>query len=608
MPYKSIGDYGLIGNLHTAALVSNDGSIDWCCLPRFDSPSVFAAILDDEKGGRFQVKPQTSFQSRQAYLPNTNVLQTTFQTETGTATLIDFMPCYRTSGRRLTHPTEIHRLMECTEGQVTLEVVFEPKLNYARGDTLISISEYGVTARGETDTLALCSLVPFAIDGGSVIGRFTIEQGERAEFILCYGVNQPRSPRIYGAEGKLERTVTFWREKAESCICSGPWREAIVRSYLALHLMFYSPTGAIIAAPTTSLPEEIGGERNWDYRFSWLRDASLTLNALFHLGHLEEALGFFNWLVTLCQKCGAKAQILYDIDYEHALDEQILDHLRGYRDSRPVRIGNGAYDQVQLDVFGEVLEAAHNYLDMGGYISRRTWESLESFVDAACENWQLPDNGIWEVRGGPYHFVHSKLMCWVAVDRGIKIAEELGYRKNLEQWRATAQDIRNDILSNGWNPERQAFTQHYDTSALDASNLLMPLFGFLPISDERIMSTIERTTEELGWKGLLRRYRTDQTDDGLSGSEGAFLWCSFWLVRNLLRMGRLDDAVSLYQRLLGYSNHLGLLSEMVDPTSGEALGNFPQALTHLAVITTGLELTRASEEGKMRGKKTQGGI
>jgi len=608
MPYKSIGDYGLIGNHHSAALVSNDGSIDWCCLPRFDSPSVFAAILDDEKGGRFQVKPQTSFQSRQAYLPNTNVLQTTFQTETGTATLIDFMPCYRTSGRRLTHPTEIYRLMECTEGQVPLEVVFEPKLNYARGDTLISISKYGVTARGETVALSLCSLVPFAVDGGRAVGRFTIEQGERAEFILRYGVNQPRSPRIYGAEGKLERTSAFWRGKAESCICSGPWREAIVRSYLALHLMVYSPTGAIIAAPTTSLPEQIGGERNWDYRFSWLRDASLTLNALFHLGHLEEALGFFNWLVTLCQKCGAKAQILYDIDYEHALDEQILDHLRGYRDSRPVRIGNGAYNQVQLDVFGEVLEAAYNYLNMGGYISRRTWESLESFVDAACENWQLPDSGIWEVRGGPYHFVHSKLMCWVAVDRGIKIAEELGYRKSLEHWRATAQDIRNDILSNGWDPERQAFTQHYDTSALDASNLLMPLFGFLPISDERIMSTIERTTEELGWKGLLRRYRTDETDDGLSGSEGAFLWCSFWLVRNLLRMGRIDDAVSLYQRLLGYSNHLGLLSEMVDPTSGEALGNFPQALTHLAVITTGLELTRASEEGKMRGKKTQGGI
>ena len=605
MAYKGIGEYGLIGNTYTAALVSNDGSIDWCCLPRFDSPSVFAAILDDEKGGRFHIRPQTPFQSHQAYLPNTNVLQTTFQTDTGTASVIDFMPCYRTSGRRLTQFPEIHRLVDCTVGQVPLEVVFEPKLNYARGDTLISTSKYGVAVRGRAETLALSSIIPFATDGKKAIGSFTLHQGERARFILRYGAEQPRSPDIYDSRRRLERTSAYWEGKAEGCVFSGPLREVIVRSYLALHLMVYSPTGAIIAAPTTSLPEQIGGERNWDYRYAWLRDASLTLNALFYLGHIEEALGFFNWLVTLCDKCGAKAQILYDIDYEHPVREQILDHLKGYRNSRPVRIGNDAYTQLQLDVFGEVIEAGYNYLNMGGYISRRTWESLESFVDAACENWRLPDNGIWEVRGGPYHFVHSKLMCWVAVDRGIKIAEELGSRKNLKRWRKVAQDIRDDILAKGWNPEKQAFTQHYDTSALDASNLLMPIFGFLPISDERVNSTIERTMEELGHNGLLRRYRTDETDDGLSGSEGAFLWCSFWLVRNLLRMGRLEDATALYQRLLGYSNHLGLFPEMVDSVSGEALGNFPQALTHLAVITTGLELTRAAEGEKSQDSRLQ---
>jgi GH15 family glucan-1,4-alpha-glucosidase len=320
---------------------------------------------------------------------------------------------------------------------------------------------------------------------------------------------------------------------------------------------------------------------------------------------VEEGLGFMNWLTTVCIKCGPRAQILYDIDYEHPLSEQLLEHLRGYRDSRPVRIGNDAYLQLQLDVFGEVLEAAHNYLNIGGYISNRTWELLESFVDAACENWQRPDSGIWEIRGGPYHFVHSKLMCWVAVDRGIKIAEELDHKEKFGRWRKTAQDIKEDILNRGWNPEKQAFTQHYDTTALDASNLLMPLFGFLPISDKRIMSTIERTVKELGWDGLLRRYRTDETDDGLSGSEGAFLFCSFWLVRNLLRMGRLEDAIALYERLLGYSNHLGLLSEMVDPASGEALGNFPQAFTHLAVIITGFELTRAIEEEKGLGQKVE---
>jgi GH15 family glucan-1,4-alpha-glucosidase len=532
--YKNIDEYGLIGNSYAAALVSTDGSIDWCCLPRFDSPSIFAAILDDEKGGRFHIKPQIHFRFHQVYLPSTNILQTTFQTDTGTARVIDFMPCYRISRRGLRQFPEIHRLVDCTDGQVPLEVMFEPRLDYARGDTVMSVSKYGVTVRGWTEPLALSSMIPFAINGEKAIASFTLQQGERAQFILRCSSDQPRSPIIYDAQGKLERTLAYWQQKAEGCVFSGPWREAIVRSYLVLHLLVYSPTGAIIAAPTTSLPEQIGGERNWDYRFAWLRDASLTLNALFHLGHMEEALGFFNWLTTLCGKCGAKAQILYDIDFEDPLKEQELDHLKGYRGSRPVRIGNDAYRQLQLDVFGEVLETAYNYLNIGGYISLRTWESLESFVEAACENWQRPDSGIWEVRGGPYHFVHSKLMCWVAVDRGIRIAEKLGHRNKLRQWRTIAQEIREDILNRGWNPERQAFTQHYNTPALDASNLLIPLFGFLPISDKRIISTIERTVEELSWDGLLRRYRTDETDDGLSGSEGVFLWCSFWLVRTCL--------------------------------------------------------------------------
>ena len=553
MAYKGIGEYGLIGNSYTAALVSNDGSIDWCCLPRFDSPSTFAAILDDEKGGKFHIKPRTSFESQQSYLPDTNILQTTFRTDTGTVIVIDFMPCYRTSRHKLTKFDEIHRLVDCTVGQVPLEVAFEPGLDYARDNAQIEIYKYGVTARGRSDRLALSSTTPFTSDGGKAIGSFTLKKGESAQFILRYDTDQPKSPGIYGSRRKLERTTAYWKEKAEGCVFSGPLREMMVRSYLTLHLMVYAPTGAIIAAPTTSLPEEIGGERNWDYRYAWLRDASLTLNALFYLGHIEEALGFFNWLVTLCAKCGAKAQTLYDIDYEHPIQEQILDHLKGYRNSPPVRIGNAAYDQLQLDVFGEVLEAAYNYLDMGGYISRRTWESLESFVDAACESWQLPDNGIWEIRGGPYHFTHSKLMCWVAVDRGIKIAEELGFGENIKRWQGVAKDIRADILARGWNPEKRAFTQHYDTTALDSSNLLMPLYGFLPVTDERISSTIERTIEELGHNGLLRRYRTDKTDDGLSGSEGEFLWCSFWLVRNLLRMGELEDATALYQRLLGYS-------------------------------------------------------
>jgi len=596
MGYKPISDYGIIGNMLSAALVGVDGSIDWCCLPRFNSPSIFAAILDDEKGGKFQVRPQAPFESRQSYIPDTNVLQTSFQTETGTVTVTDFMPCYPTSEGRPVKLHEIHRLIDCTQGKVALEAVFEPKLDYARATTLMSTSKYGVTVKAEIGELALSSSIPFNIHEDRAVSYFTLRPGEKAGFILRYGSDKHLPPVIYNSAGKLERTVAYWQRQAEGCVFSGPWREAIVRSYLALHLLVYSPTGAIIAAPTTSLPEEIGGERNWDYRYAWLRDASLTINAFAYLGHGEEASGFMKWLLNVCGKCGPKAQILYDIDFMDPLDEQVLSHFKGYRNSLPVRIGNDAYRQRQLDVFGEVLEAAYNHLNIGGRITRHAWGLLESFVNAACELWQQPDSGIWEVRGGPYHFVHSKLMCWVAVDRGIKIAKKLGHKKNLARWQRTAQDIRDDILTKGWNSQRRAFTQHYDTPALDASNLLMPLFGFLPVADERITSTIERTTEELSYNGLLRRYKTDETDDGLSGSEGAFLWCSFWLVRNLLRMGKLDDATALYEKLLNYGNHLGLFSEMVDPTSGEALGNFPQALTHLAVIITGQELTQAMQE------------
>ena len=593
MGYKPIGDYGIVGNMYTAALIAKDGSMDWCCLPRFDAPSVFAAILDDKKGGRFTIKPQVPFESFQAYLPETNVLRTTFQTHQGIVHVSDFMPCYPNARGKSIKLNEIHRLIECTHGDVPLEIVFEPKLNYARGATSLSFSKRGVTATNGTETVSLSSSISFPVDQDRALGQFTLRKGDKATFVLHYGLRTPRTISSCKSTEKLDQTIQYWKGQAASCIYSGPWREAIVRSYLVLHLMVYSPTGAIVAAPTTSLPEEIGNERNWDYRYTWLRDASLTINALASLGHSEEANGFMNWLMTVCDKCGPKAQILYDIDFEDPHEEETLDHLAGYRDSRPVRIGNGAYQQRQLDVFGEILEAAYTYLNTGGRISRRTWQLLKSFINGACLLWQFPDSGIWEVRGGPYHFVYSKVMCWVAVDRGIKIAEKLGHKKNLKYWRKTALEIRADILSKGWNSELRAFTQHYDTKALDASNLLMPLFDFLPITDERMNSTLDRTVAELDWNGLLRRYRTDATDDGLSGSEGAFLWCSFWLIRNLLQLGRLEEALSLYERLLSYRNHLGLISEMVEPISGELLGNFPQALTHLAVIVTGLELTQA---------------
>jgi GH15 family glucan-1,4-alpha-glucosidase len=593
MGYKPISDYGIIGNMLSAALVSRDGSIDWCCLPRFDSPSIFAAILDDEKGGRFHIRPQTSFESEQTYIPNTNVLQTIFHTTTGTAVLTDFMPCYRTrQGRRIQSP-EIHRLVQCTQGEVNMECIFEPELDYARKKTTLVDTTAGITVNEEPFAAALSSKIPFQIRGARAVARFILREGKETVFTLSYGVTRPFSVRMADSKKKCEGTIAFWRQLADVCVCSGMYRDAIVRSYLTLHLMVHSPTGAIIAAPTTSLPEQIGGERNWDYRYAWLRDASLTINAFSHLGHTEEAAGFMGWLLNTCGTCGPKAQMLYNIDLKNPPDERILAHLKGYQESRPVRIGNAAYTQRQLDVFGEILEAASNYLDIGGYIGHDDWKLLESFVEAAAELWSQPDSGIWEVRGGLYHFVHSKMMCWVALDRGIKVAQKLGISDNIERWQTIADRIREDIETRGWNPQRQSFTQHYDTGTLDASTLLIPLLGFLPITDERVKSTFERTRDELSWDGLLRRYRTDETDDGLSGTEGAFLWCSFWLVRNLILLNRLDEAKTLYEKLLSFSNHLGLFSEMAIPSSGKALGNFPQVLTHLGVITTGLKLNNA---------------
>ncbi|MFC1993367.1 glycoside hydrolase family 15 protein [Chloroflexota bacterium] len=599
MAYKPVSDYGIIGNMVSAVLIAKDGSIDWCCLPRFDSPSIFAAILDDEKGGRFSIEPRSHFESRQSYLNDTNVLETVFQTETGTVMLTDFMPCYRRADGRLVQFNEIHRIAECTHGEADLKVTFQPKPEYATFDFTLDVTKYGVVVTGGGTHISLSLSVPSKALGDQATAIVKLRRGDKAAFVLRYGSDRPLTGVIKNSLNKLSRTKAYWQQQAEGCVFSGPYREYIVRSYLALHLLVYSPTGAIIAAPTTSLPEEIGGERNWDYRFTWLRDASLTLNAFSALGHKEEAIGFMKWLLNVCDKCGPKAQILYGIDFQEPFYERTLDHLEGYRKSRPVRIGNDAYSQRQLDIFGEVLEAAYNYVEIGGYISNKDWILLETFVDAACELWQEPDSGIWEVRGGPFHFVHSKVMCWVALDRGIRLAQRLGQTEKVSHWRKTAEEIRNDILNKGWNPGKEAFTQHYDTEALDASALLIPLFGFLPVSDRRIKSTIDHVAEELSWNGLLRRYRTDETEDGLKGSEGAFLWCTFWLVRNLLRLGNVEDAVELYERLLGYCNHLGLLSEMVDPVSGETLGNFPQALTHLAVIITGLELTEAIKEKRV---------
>lgn len=589
--YQPISDYGLIGNKLSAALVSTQGSIDWYCPQRFDSPSVFAAILDTG-GGKFRISPLNPFDSRQVYLPNTNILRTSFETETGKVSLTDFMPCYRSRDGRLVQINQIHRLVECSDGKVELEAIFEPRPDYARGSTALTLRKHGILVQNNPEPLALSSSVKFKLQGNAASSRFTLNKGEKAEFVLHFG--EPWPPALYNVDGRLEKTKSYWEDEARGGTFYGLWREAILRSYLALHLLIYHPTGAIIAAPTASLPEEIGGGRNWDYRYAWLRDASLTLSAFSLMGHKDEAAGFMNWLSKVCSIRGPEGQTLHSIDFKTPPNEQALDHLSGYRNSRPVRIGNAAYLQHQLDVFGEVLEAAYNYLSIRGYISLSTWRLLEAYVDSAYRHWREPDSGIWEVRSSPSHFIHSKLMCWVAIDRGIKIGEKLGYHKSLKRWEQTAGEIKEDILSRGWNARRGAFTQHYDTEALDANVLLMPVYGFLPASDERMASTIARIQAELSWNGLLRRYDQNQVDDGLMGGEGAFLACSTWLVRNLIRLNKLDEAVQLYERILRQGNHLGLFSEMVNPDTGECLGNFPQALTHLNIIIAGLELNQAT--------------
>jgi GH15 family glucan-1,4-alpha-glucosidase len=598
--YRPISDYGIIGNMLSAALVSIEGSIDWYCLPRFDSPSVFAAILDSEKGGTFQIKPVEEFESKQQYEKDTNILQTSYKTGKGSLTVTDFMPCFRNRDGKMEAFTEVHRLIECTKGEVELSVIFAPALDYARGATDVELNRNGVIARNKHHRIVLASDIPFNGGRSKATANFHLRQAEKTVFILAHGGDFPRPVVEYGSREKLEKTRQYWSSLSLGCDISGKWRQHLVRSYLTLHLLIYLPTGAVLAAPTTSLPEAIGGERNWDYRYAWLRDASLALSAFGKLGHREEIEGFMDWLLQIRRKYGDKRQTLYSIDLDAEPKEEILTHLDGYRHSRPVRIGNAAYTQNQLDVFGEVIETAYNFVSMGGHISREEWEVLSEYIDHACRHWPDLDSGIWEIRGELHHYVYSKLMCWVAIDRGRKLADMLGYEGNRDYWDRNWQLVRDNLVRKGWNPRRKAFTQHYDTDALDASNLFISLYDFLPITDERVISNIDEISSELALgNGLLKRY---VSDDGLRGEEGAFLWCSFWLVRNYIRIGRLDYAETLYNRLLSYGNHLGLFPEMVDPGTGEALGNFPQALTHLAVIVTGLELTQALQD-----KSTAGG-
>ncbi len=605
MAYENIEHYGVIGNMRTAALVSMRGSIDWLCHPHFDSPSVFAALLDDERGGRFAIEPtEAGFSSKQLYWPDTNVLTTRFLAHGGVAEIDDFMPV--SFGARC--EDQLVRRVSGVRGRTSLRLVCEPAFDYARERAVTTVTKHGaVFASRRGPSLALSTDLPLVVTERGVEARFTLREGEKVTLVLRgmdgeAGCRPPATPEE--ASKAFEDTIAFWRRWLSKSTYRGRWREVVHRSALLLKLLTFEPTGAIVAAPTCSLPEVIGGSRNWDYRYTWIRDAAFTLYALLRLGFTDEASQFMSWLGGRCHdvRRDAPLQIVYGIDGRSNLAESTLDHLSGYRGSAPVRIGNGAYDQLQLDIYGELLDSAYLFNKHGTPISFDLWQMLRELVDWVADNWQRPDEGIWETRGGRRQFVYSKLMCWVALDRGLRLAAKRSFPAPHERWLEERDRIFEAIMSRGWSERRRSFVQAFDGETLDASNLIMPLVFFVSPVDPKMLQTLDvigRPPHEGGLlsDGLVHRYDPERPEDGLPGKEGTFNMCSFWLVEALTRAGRtdrrlLDRARLLFERMLGYANHLGLYAEQTSVT-GEALGNYPQALTHLALISAAYNLDRA---------------
>jgi GH15 family glucan-1,4-alpha-glucosidase len=596
--YLPIGAYGLIGDCRSAALVGVDGSIDWLCLPRFDNDSLFGRILDADKGGSWQLHPDEPHQVHQRYRDRTNLLDTVFATGSGLVVVTDFMPVDEHSivqhAKPHTHARVI-RLVECLAGEMTLHHVFDPKPGFARGPVSLSMEDGRIHA--DTEQFHLCLSSTAELD--SPDDTFQLQATEAVAFALHTGPvgrHQARPWSVERARAALRESQRYWWRWVGQIDYHGPFQQHVWRSALALKLMTYAPTGAIVAAPTTSLPEDIGGERNWDYRYTWLRDAAFTLYAFFQIGLKDEATAYFDWLTHrhLADRKSTDIPNLYDLSGHSHATEHTLDHLEGYRGSRPVRTGNAAVNQLQLDVYGEVLDSAYVFARFdGGVIGESLWEELSNIVEIAISRWEEPDSSIWEVRSEPRNYVYSKLMCWVAVDRGIRIADRYNLPYDKVAWRRARLRIHRAITSRGYSEHRRSFTQEFDSDALDAAILRICQVRFLRDRDPRIHSTVRAIAQHLGEGVLVNRYRMDESEDGLSGEEGAFFLSSFWLVDALAHIGDLEEAERRFERLLHFSSPLGLFSEEVDVRSGLLLGNFPQALTHLALVGAAVNIERA---------------
>ena len=595
MSVQPIENYGVIGNMKSIALVALTGSIDFLCYPDFDSPTVFAALLDETKGGRFQIEPQlTDVRIRQLYLPNTNILLTRFLAEEGVAELTDFMPIEEDDKQ----PNEIVRIVTVIRGTVNFTMRCQPRFNYATSTHRTEIGDgcaLFLPADADCPAMALYSTATLEQQDQDIFSRFTLQAGESATFVLGVPRLEGQPPEMQVVDLRFQQTIRFWKSWIAKSKYKGRWREMVHRSALMLKLLINRQYGSLIAAPTFSLPEKIGGVRNWDYRFTWLRDATFTLYALIRLGFVDEAEAFIDWLKERLSDDAERGplQVMYGIDGRQKLDELTLDHLAGYENSRPVRIGNAAYQQLQLDIYGEMMDSVYLANKYGHSISHAGWRDVQRLLDWLGRNWRRPDEGIWEVRGGAKEFLHSRVMCWVAFDRALRLAQKRSLSGPLDVWQRTRDEIRNDIFTNFWDEELQAFVQAKGTKDLDASALLMPMMRFISPVDPMWLSTMRALEKNLIEDTLVRRYEVERTHvDGLPGGEGHFTACSFWYIECLARAGELERAQLLFEKLLGYANHLGLYSEELG-SNGQHLGNFPQAFTHLALISAATYLDRA---------------